>query len=282
MNIAVSTLAFKGLSFDEIVEVSNENKLTIEFSSGFPYSDNMVDRYINIEIPRLLHNYFPAPKQPFVLNLASANDNIRIRSIAHCMQGLELSKKSSSQMYAAHAGFCVDPNPSELGVKLELGNKIDIDVHQKIFINSVREILIHSEKLNVSFYVENNVLAKQNVTQSGLNPLLCVAPNQIVELFKEIGDPRFGLLLDTGHLKVSAQTLGFSLEDGFEKIRPYVKAIHHNDNNGLQDTNETITDDYWFLKYMPLTKNIPHVLEVKHQTIPDIQKQIAILQLAAN
>jgi hypothetical protein len=204
-NIYISSLAFLGKPVEEIIEICENNNYNLEFSSGMPFNKSMTEIYLNTSIRRQPHNYFPDPKIPFVLNLASENDIIRNKSIDHCKKGLELAKHSNSPFYAAHAGFCIDPNPSELGKKISINEKINKEVSKDHFLNSISEILILADELEIDFLIENNVLAPFNF--NGENPLLCCEFNDINWLFEEVKHLRFGLLLDTAHLKVSCKTL---------------------------------------------------------------------------
>src|SRR5665811_1545119 len=97
-------------------------------SSGMPYRADMEEIFLNAPIKKFAHNYFPAPEIPFVLNLASSNEKIRNQSLTHCLKGLELSKLAGAHFFSAHAGFCVDPHPDELGRKLALTNPFDREV----------------------------------------------------------------------------------------------------------------------------------------------------------
>lgn len=280
MNIAVSTLAFIGKTAEHIIALAEENNLAIEFSSGMPYRADMENIFLNAHIKRYAHNYFPAPEKPFVLNLASSNEIIRSTSIEHCIKGMELSAKVGSPFFSAHAGFCVDPKPEELGQELSRVANIDRELHWNLFLDSVKSILKKTEHLGIDFLIENNVLAKMNVYEDGTNPLLCVDPDEIHELIIDINNKRLGILLDTAHLKVSANTLGFDKDDAIESMQPLIKCIHHSDNEGDFDINESITGEYWFIKHLPQFQNILHVLEVKKIGIDAALKQIKIISHA--
>ena len=137
MEIVVSTLALMGKSAEEVISIALKHHWTIEFSSGMPYREDMETIFLNAPIKKYAHNYFPAPKVPFVLNLASANRDIRETSIRHCINGLELSKKAGASFFSAHAGFCVDPHPDELGRKLALTNSFDREINERVLRFSI-------------------------------------------------------------------------------------------------------------------------------------------------
>lgn len=275
--IGVSTLAFKGKLKEEIVEIAENNNWIIEFSSSFPYDKGMIDFFSTTKIKRLAHNYFPAPKIPFVLNLGSVNKQIRKQSIAHCIQGLHLSKQSGAEYFSAHAGFCIDPDPEQLGEQLDVNIPISRNENWKLFITSIKEILEEAKKVNVSFLIENNVTAKFNLRNDGQEVLFCSRPEEMIKLVKEINSNKFGLLLDTAHLKVSSKALNFDLESAVKKIQSFVKYIHHSDNNSEKDTNEPIDTSYWFLPLLKKFKDCIHILEVKNIDVNKIKNQLNLL-----
>ncbi|EAR02775.1 GNAT family N-acetyltransferase [Maribacter sp. HTCC2170] len=279
MTIGISTLAFHKNSREEIVDQARENNWTIEFSSSFPFQEDMVDFFIGTDIKRLAHNYFPAPKEPFVINLASANEEIRKCSIEHCIQGLQLSKKCGAKFFSAHAGFCIDPDPYELGKQLDVNVSIDRDLNWKLFLDSVQIILSEAERLNLTFLIENNVTAKFNLRDDGQEVLFCSRAEEMIKFVKEISSNRFGLLLDTAHLKVSSQALNFNMEDAVDKITPFVKYLHHSDNDGERDTNESISTNYWFLSKMRNFEDCIHILEVKNIDTVQIKNQLNLLEI---
>jgi len=281
LDIYVSTMALQQNSIEDIVEIAKKNELAIEFSSGLSYSDNMNSFYANADIKRIPHNYFPAPLIPFVLNLASENDLIRAKSIEHCKEGLKLAKISNSPFYCAHAGFCIDPKPKELGIKIEFKDNYIKTKNKNLFLESVIEILKTADELGLDFLVENNVLASFNYSNNK-NPLLCCESNEIKWLCESINHNRFGLLLDTAHLQISCKTLGLEKGLELESIRKYIKAIHHSDNDCFIDNNLSILNNYWFLPYMKHFAHIPHVLEVKNLTITEIHNQLKLLRNACN
>lgn len=274
-NIYVSSVAFLGKSIEEMTQICKENDFNLEFSSGLPYQEDMERIYLSSTLTRMPHNYFPAPEKPFVLNLGSTDEEIRRISIDHCKKGLNLAKKSNAPFFAAHAGFCIDPKPSELGRKIDVSADVDRTKTKQLFIDSVEEILILADTLAIDFYIENNVIAPFNY--DGVNIFLCTEAEEINWLYETIRHPRLGLLLDTAHLKVSCQTLGLNIKEELQKIEPYIKAFHHSDNDGTKDNNLPLPEDYWFLEYFDDFKNYVHVLEVKSLGVIEIKAQLKLL-----
>lgn len=273
----MSSLAFMGKPAEEVIAIAQENNFIIEFSSGMPYRPDMEQLFLDAPVKRFAHNYFPAPEIPFVLNLGSGDEAIRRQSILFCVNGIRLSQAVGAPFFSAHAGFCVDPKPAELGRRLEKVKSFDREKHWQLFIAAVREVLELTADLPTGFLLENNVLAKMNVYEDGSNPLLNVEVEEMKKMVDEIADPRVGILLDTAHLKVSALTLGFDQVAATEAILPFVRCVHHSDNDGLLDNNQPFGNDYWFLPLMKQAKMAVHVLEVRKQSAGELKEMERLL-----
>ncbi|MEO5644714.1 MAG: GNAT family N-acetyltransferase [Bacteroidia bacterium] len=273
----ISSLAFMGKPAEEVISIAKKNNFILEFSSGMPYRSDMEQVFLDAPVKRFAHNYFPAPEIPFVLNLGSGNEEIRRNSILFCVNGIRLSHAAGAPFFSAHAGFCVDPKPAELGHQLAKVKFFDREKHWNLFLESVREVLELTGDLPTGFLLENNVLAKMNVYEDGSNPLLNVEVEEMKKMVEEIADPRAGILLDTAHLKVSAITLNFDLVETTEVILPFVRCVHHSDNDGLLDNNQPFGKDYWFLSLMKQAENAVHVLEVRKQSAEELREMEELL-----
>ena len=87
------------------------------------------------------------------------------------------------------------------------------------------------------------------------------------------------LLLDVAHLKVSSNILKFDLIKANKKIEKFVAAYHLSDNDGLNDTNDLITKQSWFIKKLKqnalfytieVYKNNPKVLLQQYKLVKNI------------
>ena len=282
ISFAVSTTAFRRTPIEQVLALAEKEKLALEFSSGLPYREDMIAIYRAAKnVQRLPHNYFPAPKEPFVLNVASIKPEVADKSVEHCLGGLRLAAEAGAPFFSAHAGFCLDPEPRELGHKLKFQQTAERSVYWAKFVANVKILAAEAEKLGVKFLVENNVVAPMNVQPDGTIPLLCVAADEILRLKQEVPSRGLGILLDTGHLKVSAQTMGYDADACVKEIAHLVDGLHHSDNDGKDDSNHPLTENYWFLKHMPLFQKATHVLEVHDQKMPEIRFQEELLNKAA-
>ena len=249
--IYVSTGNFKNLTAPEAIRLFKKNNITnIELSGGKHFSNPQIKiRKLNKNLNLQVHNYFPPPKNPFVLNLCSENKYISLQSINLIKKNIRLTSKLKKKYYSFHAGFLIDLKYSDLGKSKK---KIKLQNRQKgikTFLKNINLISRYAKKNNVEILLENNVIGKSNYRLFRENPFLMSSVNEIYNIMKNTPN-NVNLLLDIGHLKVSSKTLGFEKVDIFKKCEKWIKAFHISDNDGLEDTNGKIKLNSWFAKYL--------------------------------
>ena len=248
--VFVSTGFFKKLSPDEVMHIFYRNQIfDLEFSGG-KYIDlkeiknlTKFSKQINLRI----HNYFPPPKKSFVINLASNDKNILKNSIKQIKKSILLARKFKNKYFSFHAGFRIDPKVNKLGKRFNKYKMTDKTLAEKIFHDNLIKINKFATKNKIKLLIENNVLTKENLNRFGENPLLLTNPKDIINFFKRL-PKNIGLLLDTGHLKVSSKTEKFNHTQAIKKLNSIVTGYHLSDNNFIVDSNEAITHKSWFLK----------------------------------
>ncbi len=253
------------------------NIKNIELSGGL-YSKNIIKELQKLsKISNLrLHNYFPPPKQPFVLNLCSTKKENVNKTIKHIKQGIVLAKKTGSKYFSFHAGFRFDPKVEELGKKMSKQEILSKEFAYKIFRKRVISLNKFAKKNNIKLLIENNVISEKNIKIFKKNPFLLTNPKDIKFFFKNI-DENIGLLLDVAHFKVSSNSEKFNLKKGYFEIYPFIKAIHLSDNNGKEDTNSLIKNSSWFLKI--LKKELDYYsIEVYSKNIRQLKNQINLVK----
>lgn len=215
-----------------------------------------------------LHNYFPAPEEPFVLNLASGVANQRRESIEFCKRAMHLSVKASSPWFSVHAGYVQDLHSGHLGKpNLQSGVATEKE-HQdamKRFCESVQGLLPLADRLGIDLLIENNVHAVGRSPQEYRpSHVLMADPESVVSFFEAIDHPRCGLLLDVAHWKVSSNHLGFDPVERLADVASRVRLLHLSDNDGTVDSNEACRVDSWFwepLQRFQVLPQTPIVLE---------------------
>jgi len=275
----ISSVAFNKNSLEKTIQICIENNFNLEFSSNLPHNQKNLELFKVFSGKKLIHNYFPAPKKPFVINLASKNKIILKKSVEHCKQNILRTSKFDLPFYAVHAGFCLDPKISDLGGKIvSSAEKINRKLNLDIFIESLKELTDYAIEHDVNLYLENNVISLENYElNNNQNIFLCTDYDEIKFIMDQFNIKNFGLLLDTGHLKVSSKTLNLDLSHQVENILNYTRAIHHSDNDGLRDLNLPLDKYYWFLPFMKNKNDLIHVIEVKNLNPKSVLNQIKIL-----
>jgi len=226
---------------ESIKSLSSNGFNNIELTGGTNYFNGLEDELIKIKYERnlifILHNYFPPPPRHFVFNLASLDKEINDASIEHAKRAIELSRNLNSYKIAFHAGFYIHINSNELGKKIK--NKVLYNKDEAIdqFVHSLSKIQKFAGQ-DFKIYIENNVVSENNIISfKGKVPAMLTDYQSYLDLKEKID---FNILLDIGHLKVSAKSLGLNFEEQFSKLVQLTDYIHISDNNSLEDQNKPI------------------------------------------
>jgi sugar phosphate isomerase/epimerase len=249
--IYISTGGFRGRTADAVsAELLNAGTKSIELSGG-EYSATLLDdlRALTSDIRFQVHNYFPPPADPFVLNLGSLDTQVGERSIAHVEQALEWCTALGADRYSFHAGFLLDPKVDELGKRIPSRSLFDRDECIEVFVSRVKRLAEVADRSGISLMIENNVLSAKNAREFPTNPLLMCDPRECHEIMALLpGNVK--QLIDVAHLKVSANSLNFDAPKMFEVCQERIAGYHLSDNNGLEDSNKEFGEDAWFWPHL--------------------------------
>ena len=277
--IYISTSCVKHTRIRNSVQELAENGFhNIELSGGTEYYESFENDLLELKDKYSLnyrcHNYFPPPKKPFVINLASLNDEIFQMSFNHLEKVVALSNRLGADKFALHAGFFIDIRLSEIGKKLSRDNFFDKKRAVERFCNAYD--VIKKQEKNVSLFIENNVFSKTNAeTYEGENPFMMTNFSEYKSLKEKIN---FNLLLDVAHLKVSSKTLGIDWKEEFENMMSASSYIHVSDNDGFHDLNNQLTKSSSLLSMLRQanTKNKDFTLEI-YDGMDAIKKSYKVL-----
>jgi sugar phosphate isomerase/epimerase len=229
-----------GVAIRELAEHGFQN---IELSGGTKYyrgyEDDIFDLKNKYNLNFLVHNYFPPPKEDFVLNLASLDDTIFERSIAQLRKALRLARLLGTDKFGFHAGFYVDIGVNEIGKAVSARHLCNTKQAYERFCNGFN--LIKKESKEIQIYIENNVYSKTNFSIYRLqNPFMLTSPAEYRELQQHIN---FKLLLDVAHLYVSSRSLGFDFNLHLDQMSMETDYVHLSDNDGWHDQNAEFMSD---------------------------------------
>jgi len=245
----------------------------IELGAGVSVDEDGLSQIAGMECEFLVHSYFPPPSTPFVLNLASGDVSICQRSLDFVLEALALTARLSAPFYSVHAGFITDPTsfgttsfvfpiPATLDEARSAMNR---------FTTSLKISLDWAERLGVGLLVENNVCS-----HALRGKLLLQTAEEFLALFDVMRSPHLGILLDTGHLNVTAHTLGFDRMTFVDQTTAYVRAIHIHDNDGTADTHQPVQPGSWVLGVLrrPEFAGLPIVVEAKFDSVIELRRHV--------
>lgn len=219
----------------------------------------------------LIHNYFPAPEEAFVLNLASGNRDILERTIALSKKAIRLAAKLKVPVYSVHAGMCLDPQPKELGRPIKQANLIPYEEAYGIFIRSLSLLCDFAGDFNINIAVENHVLSPFNLRNGRNEVFLMCEADDFLRLFSDISKPNLKVLVDLGHVNVASATLGFDKIDFINKLEDRISVFHLHRNNGIEDFHEMINEQEWFWPVLGGFHGVRYVIESHNLTIEQIR-----------
>tara|TARA_Y100000389_G_scaffold187357_1_gene208688 strand:+ start:1570 stop:2445 length:876 start_codon:yes stop_codon:yes gene_type:complete len=275
--VFVSTTAIGSKNLKTIVKKFNEFEINnIELSYGI-YEKEFEKSFKKLCLKNnfIFHNYFPKPEKDFVINLASFNKKIRLKSLEFVKKNIDFSAKYGMKYYSFHAGFLIDPKPKSLG---KIIPKVIVQPRRKsvkIFIASINKLSRYAKKRKVKLFIENNVISQANLTRFQKNPLLMTEPKEIKNIMSKL-PKNVKLLMDVAHLKVSSETLRFNLVKSFKDLKKFTGAYHLSDNNGIIDNNKDIHKKSWFINLLSRVDFIS--IEVANRNLKKIKNQLDLIQ----
>ena len=252
--IYVSTGCVSGTTIKERAELLiNEGFFNLELTGGTqPYAEYIDDLLMlkknNNNINYIVHNYFPPPQEPFVVNLGSLKKEVISKSINLCKKAIHDAVILESDRYSFHAGFYFDPEIKELGAILDNRLLADSELSQAIFKENVIQLQEFASMYGIELYIENNVVNIGSYLSFKKEiPAMLLNYSDYKKLTSEID---FNLLLDVAHLKVSIHSLGLNFSDELSNLIDCSDYIHLSDNNNLKDENNAITKDSELFKLL--------------------------------
>jgi sugar phosphate isomerase/epimerase len=283
-NIHISTGAFKTRSVSEIISLALKSGLRhIELSSGTVWAPDMLDpvrKTSGHPINYLVHNYFPPHQDPFVLNLASGEDGTLQRSRSHCRLAVDLCCELNAPFFSVHGGFAFQGKPENLGKDVTRLPRISLEEAHEIFVKSLRDVCTYAATKQVRVLVENNVVHPFNLVAGKNRVGLCATAEDMLRTYADVGAGNLAFLIDVGHLKVTANSLGFDRDEFLDDVGPYVEAFHLSDNDGTADRNLAFGDEAWFLPRLADFPRATMILEAYSLEMPDIIKTCRTVERA--
>jgi len=260
--VYLSTNCLPELGFFETLDQLRKNGIRqFEFSYGGSDVDGL-DETVHLDRERyLVHNYFPPPEDPFILNLASPDEDIGRRSVNVAEEAIDLCNLVGASVYTIHGGFVADPSLS-LKFRIEDIRQTKEEARER-FLRRLDRVLAYANDRGVSVAIENNVVAEHHRLE-GRNPFFLFADEADFQwLMESVSSDDIGVLLDLGHLKVSSNVLDFDPRSTIEALEDDLLAVHLHDNDGRQDRHQPVSsDDYYAFPFLQrIFGSAPIILE---------------------
>jgi sugar phosphate isomerase/epimerase len=226
----------------------------------------------------LVHNYFPPPARPFLLNLATPRDDIGRRAMALCRDAVGLCAGVGAPFYSVHCGFTFDsPDGAHLGNASQMAlPRISMDEAMDHFARRITALCRFGAARGVTIAVENNVIAGFGVIDGENRLCLGADLEGLKHIFDAVDSERLGLLFDVGHAKVNQQTIGADMGAMLTAFQDRLVAFHVSDNDGVNDQNLPLAADSplaGILSQYP----VPRIVESYGLTPAAIRDQVSLL-----
>ena len=284
--IYVSSSCVKKKSIVSVIEtLAKKGIKNIELSGGSQYEQGTLEtlqalrKKLNLNFR--LHNYFPAPKDEFILNLASEEAHTFRQSYEHLEKAIRWSASLGAKRYAFHAGFYIPITIHDIGKKIPRSKLQDVQTSQERFYSAYRKLEKLALSLGVELYIENNVYSHSNYEVFNDEvPFMLLSSRDYLEMKERIN---FRVLLDIAHLKVSCKTLGLDFKKELDFFLPVTDYIHLSANDGLHDTNKAIHKDKSLMKLLRGydLKNKTFTLEI-YDDLNEVVKSYKLLEEVQN
>lgn len=229
----------------------------------------------------LVHNYFPIPKEPFVINIASADDEIYQRSVNHIFNAINFCQQIGSGLYTFHPGFLTDPDgankdASNYDFQFEdsyLKGKTYEEAYDRM-VEAVSHIVPYAKArgIRIAIETEGSVLKKDH--------LLMQRPGEYERFFRDFSTDDIGINLNIGHLRLASSAFGFEIQKFVDLVADYVVAMELSHNNGLEDEHLPLIEGEWYWKTIcdPRFDQVYKILEFRNVNIDTILSNIEMCQ----
>lgn len=280
--IYVSSSCVKATNITDIIHILAQQDIrNIELSGGTDYYPE-----IGADLKKLkqaydlnytCHAYFPPSQIPFVVNLASCNDQIYNQSVMHYIQCIEMLKKLECKVLSIHAGFLIEIGANEIGHRLSNRTIYNEDAAYDRFCKAYEYIAKLCFQNKIDLYLENNVLSAENYKEFDYHNYMMMTDFDSIMMMRKRLD--FNLLLDLGHLHVTSNTLGLNYTQECRSLQEYIKWIHVSENDGIVDEHQPLKENSKIFKELSKLYNteLNITLETKGRTA-DILNSIKLIE----
>ncbi|GFK94837.1 hypothetical protein NNJEOMEG_02685 [Fundidesulfovibrio magnetotacticus] len=270
MTIAVSTTVFPEPLVDPARLPDLEGIEAVEFSGGPPMDlegFSALARAVHVAGVRhvLVHNYYPPPPAPFVLNFATADPAILERCLDLARDALAACALAGAPHWSFHPGYRRDGRELPDGHFAFDGEQASMEKTLSRFLANFPRLQALADVAGIPLVVENLFPKPGEVTS------LCNTRRELLETFDAL-PAGTGFLLDLGHWNVSARVLGFDrdreLDRLLDTLAPRLREVHLSANTGLADDHLPLERGDWQLDVLPRLRGTRAVFTLESRRLP--------------
>lgn len=230
----------------------------------------------------LVHNYFPPPADPFIVNLASDDPRIRSRSLRHVLESISFCRRIGAKLYTFHPGFVREPigastSADNYDFRFHHSGGFDAKCHEasfERFLDAASRIVEHASQLGVRVAVESEgSVGKRHL-------LLLQREEEFDRLLGSIENPMLGINLNLGHLNLAANAFGFDRFKLIDKLSQRIVAMEISHNEGVEDDHRPLVPGAWYWDVVRDRRfdHVPIILETRDTSLEVICETVRGLE----
>lgn len=261
MRLFVSTSAFRADLLEDPAGLSGVARVEFSGRAGH-YSDRELDRRIQAlrqagMVEMLVHNYFPVPAEPFVLNFATASRDVLARSLGLAARATALCARHQVPFYSVHPGYLMDSSGERKDDRFVFEEESLLGYEEGLerFVRNCLPLWELCREQGVGLAIEN-MFPRSRERNLSLN----VTPRHLDELMARLPEG-VGILLDLGHLNVAATLAGFDRDEALRRIvrdhKERIFELHLSANDGERDRHLPLEEGDWQLDALALLADCP-------------------------
>jgi sugar phosphate isomerase/epimerase len=220
---------------------------TVELGSTHCHEPDIVSKLRELDMDYLVHNYFPPPIEPFVVNIASRDSDIRKRSLNHAKRSLSFCAEIGAHLYTFHPGFVSDPTGESASTSNYdfqfASHSTDAAEYSESFVwfmEGTRILVEHARREGVALAVES----QGSVAQSG--HLLLQRPEEFECFTATFPKEDIGLSVNIGHLNLASRFHDFDPIGFIDRFAERIIALEISHNDGYKDDHAALERDAWY------------------------------------
>ena len=266
-----TTYAPDQTAISDILEQCKKFNITkLELGSNHCYEANPSHITSQYDFSYLVHNYFPTPAKPFVVNIASLDDKIYHRSVNHLFHAIDFCEEIGAKLYTFHPGFLTDPtgtNPDHTNYDFQFRQQdLRSTNYEKAFERMVEAV---SKAVDYSYQKGMCLAIETEGSLTKRDHLLMQRPEEFKHFSRIFSVNDIGINLNIGHLRLAAKAFGFKKEEFVDQISNCIVAMELSHNDGFEDEHRPLQENAWYWKLIcdNRFRSIPKILEFRDTPI---------------